>query len=84
MGITDCGNNEMMEEEHAHVVTPVVTSPFDGQMVPHLQEIQLPIAHKISCWLGLRKSNCFWSREIPDPRPIRPSTTKFGIGTKSY
>lgn len=72
MSITDCANNEIREEENTHLVTPVVTSTFCGQIVPHLQEIQLPIAHKISCWLGLRQSNCLWSQETADPRPIRP------------
>lgn len=31
----------MMKEENTHLITPVVTSTFDGQIVPHLQEIQL-------------------------------------------
>lgn len=66
-----------------HLITLLITSAFYSQNVPHLKEIKFSTAHKIGCWLGLRESNCLWSKEIPDPRHVRSTAAKFGIGTKS-
>ena len=56
--------------KRTQVLTPLITSAFYSQLF-HIWRNKISSCTQISCWLGLAESNCLWSKEISDPRPLR-------------
>lgn len=60
--------------KRTQVLTPLITSAFYSQLF-HIWRNKISNCTQISCWLGLAESNCLWSKEISDPRPLRQKPT---------